>query len=65
MLDMGWSSTTSLPLTEGFRMDSYSKGDSDIFTIAGKKFKSVGFMNKEDQPIVFSEMKVKHGKNIS
>ena len=32
---------------------------------AGKKYKSVGFMNKEDQPIVFSEMKVKHGKNIS
>ena len=31
---------------------------------AGKKFKSVGFMNKEDQVIVFGEMKVKHGKTI-
>ena len=30
---------------------------------AGKKFKSVGFMNKEDQVIVFSEMKVSYGKS--
>ena len=31
---------------------------------AGKKFESVGFTNKEDQVIVFSEMKVSYGKDF-
>ena len=30
---------------------------------AGQKYKSIGFINKEDQAIVFSEMKVSCGKS--
>ena len=29
---------------------------------AGKKYKSIGFTNKEDQVIVFSEMKFSYGE---